>query len=94
MIKITNENREANQAKFARWLEEDPDFPRLRKRKYWIEIEVTDESDASCLLAMIYDPKMIEGHELLGFHLCQIAHGGVGSIQDIKKRLIEFANTL
>lgn len=73
----------------------DPDHPRpallTNGKSYYLKIEVTDDIAAEdFLINFLNRPDTIEGCEQIGFHLTEVAWGGIGKLQVYQEELRRF----
>ena len=63
-------------------------------KEYYLKIKVTDCISAEdVLLNLLHNAKTVEGNELLGFEITEIAWGGIGKIQAYQDELQRFIST-
>ena len=100
MLKIIHENREQERQFHIERLN-DPNTRRTglsnvleEGKEYWLRVEITDAIDADIIIRLMYSPDTVEGSEHLGFAIRELTVSGVARTDDMKQRIIDFANSI
>jgi len=62
-------------------------------KEYWVKVKVTDSIVAEdSLVRLLQAPQTVEGQELLGFQVQEIAWAGIGKLQVYQEEIMQFVN--